>query len=58
MAYRWTKNEVVTIREAFYKFANKGSVIDLAVAVIIGGAFQAIINSLVKDILCALRSHI
>jgi len=35
----------------FRKFISRGSVLDLAVAVIIGGAFGAIINSLVNDLL-------
>ena len=35
----------------FKKFIMRGSVIDLAVGVIIGGAFQAIVNSLVNDII-------
>jgi large conductance mechanosensitive channel len=35
----------------FKDFINKGNVIDLAVAVIIGGAFGAIITSLVNDII-------
>ncbi len=35
----------------FRDFVNRGSVIDLAVAVIIGGAFGAIVNSLVNDII-------
>lgn len=35
----------------FKKFITKGNVLDLAVAVIIGGAFGKIIGSLVKDIL-------
>ncbi|MBE9157521.1 large conductance mechanosensitive channel protein MscL [Nodosilinea sp. LEGE 06152] len=35
----------------FKAFALKGNVVDLAVAVIIGGAFGAIISSLVEDIL-------
>ena len=34
----------------FKEFAMRGSVIDLAVGVIIGGAFQAIVNSFVGDI--------
>jgi len=38
----------------FRDFLNKGNVIDLAVAVIIGGAFGAIINSLVNDIIMPL----
>jgi large conductance mechanosensitive channel len=35
----------------FKEFAVKGNAIDLAVGVIIGAAFGAIVNSLVKDIL-------
>ena len=38
----------------FREFAMKGNVIDLAVGVIIGGAFNAIISSLVKDIIMPL----
>jgi large conductance mechanosensitive channel len=35
----------------FKEFALKGNVVDLAVGVIIGGAFGAIITSLVKDVI-------
>lgn len=35
----------------FKEFAMKGNVVDLAVGVIIGGAFGAIVNSLVGDII-------
>ena len=35
----------------FKEFISKGNVMDLAVGVIIGGAFQAIVNSLVNDII-------
>lgn len=35
----------------FKKFISRGSVIDLAVGVIIGGAFATITNSLVNDVL-------
>lgn len=38
----------------FKEFIMRGNVIDLAVGVIIGGAFQAIVNSLVDDILMPL----
>jgi large conductance mechanosensitive channel len=34
----------------FKEFISRGSVVDLAVGVVIGGAFGAIVNSLVKDI--------
>ena len=35
----------------FKKFALRGNVVDLAVGIIIGGAFSQITNSLVKDII-------
>jgi len=35
----------------FRKFAMRGSVVDLAVGVVIGAAFTAIVNSLVKDVI-------
>ena len=35
----------------FREFAARGNVVDLAVGVIIGGAFQKIVDSLVKDLL-------
>lgn len=38
----------------FKAFITKGSVIDMAVGVIIGAAFSAIVNSMVKDILMPL----
>ena len=38
----------------FKKFIMRGNVIDLAVGVIIGGAFQAIVSSLVEDIVTPL----
>ena len=40
--------------EEFKKFAMRGNVVDLAVAVIIGAAFGAIVNSLVSDIIMPL----
>ena len=38
----------------FKEFALRGNVMDLAVGVIIGAAFQAIVNSLVEDIISPL----
>lgn len=35
----------------FKEFALKGNIIDMAIGVIIGGAFQKIVNSLVNDII-------
>ncbi|VAW33256.1 Large-conductance mechanosensitive channel [hydrothermal vent metagenome] len=40
--------------QEFKAFVTKGNVLDLAVAVIIGGAFGAIITSLVNDIIMPL----
>jgi large conductance mechanosensitive channel len=42
----------------FKAFAFKGNLIDLAVAVILGGAFGAVVNSLVKNIVMPLLSYI
>ena len=39
------------ILQEFKEFALKGSVIDLAVGLIIGAAFGAVVNSLVKDVM-------
>jgi large conductance mechanosensitive channel len=39
------------IFDEFKKFAMRGSVVDLAVGVVIGAAFTGIVNSLVKDII-------
>ena len=37
--------------DEFKKFISRGNVMDMAVGIIIGGAFTAIVNSLVDDIL-------
>lgn len=42
------------IFEEFKKFAFKGNAMDMAVAVVIGAAFSAIVNSLVNDIISPL----
>jgi len=42
----------------FREFAIKGSVVDLAVGVIIGGAFGKIIDSVVKDIIMPLVNYL
>ena len=42
----------------FKKFLMRGNVVDLAVAVVMGGAFSAIVNSLVKDIIMPLITAI
>lgn len=38
----------------FKEFITKGNVVDMAVGVVIGGAFTAIVNSLVNDIIMPL----
>ena len=38
-------------RKEFIEFINRGSVVDLAVGVAVGGAFTAIVNSLVNDMI-------
>jgi large conductance mechanosensitive channel len=40
----------MSIMKEFREFAVKGNIVDLAVAVIIGGAFGKIVSSLVEDI--------
>ena len=42
----------------FKEFINKGNVMDLAVAVIIGGAFQKIVDSLVNDIIMPIVAEV
>ena len=52
-----SKKEPKIIKE-FKEFINKGSVIDLAVGIIIGGAFTSIVNSLVNDVVMPVISMI
>jgi large conductance mechanosensitive channel len=44
--------------KGFREFIMRGNVLDLAVAVVIGAAFTAVVNSLVKDILTPLIAAI
>ena len=48
----------MSIVQEFKEFAIKGNMMDLAIGVIIGGAFSKIIDSLVKDIIMPLISVI
>ena len=48
----------MSFAKEFREFAVKGSVVDLAVGVIIGGAFGKIVDSLVKDIIMPVVSRI
>lgn len=40
----------------FREFINRGSVVDLAIGVAVGGAFTAIVNSLVNDMIMPITS--
>lgn len=44
--------------EGFKTFALKGNLVDLAVAVVIGGAFGKVVDSLVKDVLMPIISYV
>ena len=48
----------MSIATEFKDFVSRGNVIDLAVGVIIGGAFGKIVDSLVKDIIMPLAGKI
>ena len=45
------ENSMKNFVSEFKKFIARGNVMDLAVGVIIGGAFKAIVDSLVNDII-------
>src|SRR5437588_7411690 len=45
-----------SLLEEFKNFALRGNVIDLAIAVVVGGAFTNIVNSLVKNIIMPMVS--
>ena len=49
-------NKIKTFWLDFKKFISKGNVVDLAVAVVIGAAFNKIISSLVNDVIMPLIS--
>ena len=48
----------MSIMREFREFAVKGSVVDLAVGVIIGAAFGKIVDSLVKDLIMPVVSRV
>ena len=50
MKQKKKKKKNSTLKE-FKEFALKGNVMDMAIGVVIGGAFQKIVNSLVNDII-------
>ena len=49
--FLYRKENYMKLIKEFKNFISRGNVIDMAVGVIIGGAFTAIVNSLVQDIL-------
>jgi large conductance mechanosensitive channel len=49
-----TTKKVVSLADEFKRFAFKGNVIDLAIGVIVGSAFGAIVKSLVEDLIMPL----
>ena len=49
-----TKDQALGVLSEFKQFAMKGNVVDLAVGVIIGGAFGKIVGSLVEDVVMPL----
>lgn len=51
MALYYLREDIMNWLTEFKTFALKGNVIDLAVAVIIGGAFSGIVNSIVTDLM-------
>lgn len=50
-AIDFTEDSLMSMVQEFKEFALKGNVMDLAVGVIIGGAFSTIVNSIVKDLI-------
>jgi len=50
-AAKEASRKVFSLASEFRNFAFKGNVVDMAVAVIIGGAFGKVVDSLVKNIL-------
>ncbi len=48
------RKKVVSLADEFKNFAFKGNVVDLAIGVIIGAAFGAIVKSLVDDLIMPL----
>ena len=50
--------KVFSLLDEFKKFALKGNVIDLAVAVVVGAAFGKLVDSLVKNLIMPLVSSV
>ncbi|VCU71932.1 Large-conductance mechanosensitive channel [Pigmentiphaga humi] len=52
------ERETMSVMKEFREFAMRGSVVDLAVGVIIGGAFGKIVDSMVRDVIMPLVNFI
>ncbi len=50
--------QMQTLLDEFKRFAFRGNMLDLAVGVVIGTAFAAVVNSLVKNIIMPLISYV
>ena len=48
----------MSMMQEFKEFAMRGNVVDLAVGVVIGGAFGKIVDSMVKDVIMPLVNFI
>jgi len=55
---RLTFNKTTSMLKEFKEFINRGSVMDLAIGVIIGGAFGKIIDSLVGNVIMPIVSKV
>eukprot|EP01012_Entosiphon_sulcatum_P041532 TRINITY_DN55382_c0_g1_i1.p2 TRINITY_DN55382_c0_g1~~TRINITY_DN55382_c0_g1_i1.p2 ORF type:complete len:148 (-),score=30.44 TRINITY_DN55382_c0_g1_i1:121-564(-) len=53
-ALTFSQGPPMSMMSEFKEFAMKGSVLDLAIGVVIGGAFQKIVDSMVTDIIMPL----
>lgn len=51
---RLNRRQVKQFWQEFREFALKGNVIDLAIAVVVGGAFSRIVTSVVEDLIMPL----
>ena len=54
----WGNTIMKKFMDEFKKFISRGNVMDMAIGVIIGGAFTAIVNSLVNDVMMPVLSLI
>ena len=53
-----SKKERKKFAEEFKEFISRGSIVDMAVGVVVGGAFTTIVNTLVKSVLTPLINFV